>query len=595
MLYLITKRNFEQVPGNADAYEPSSYVNGTLYSYYILEVCQSPPGPPLADSIEFQVDPLDYVFTAVAGFFDPQLTINSGLPYPGKFYTSLTRDDVMGLRYLMRTNNVNWESPPATAVAFLTNTTPELVFTSNLTEFASLALTNPPAALQTLFPNLVILNASNFLANVWVTNVIPVFTNSPYDPASVSNRVVLVTTRTLVAQSQWFYTFGNLFQVVYTNGAWSAILAEDISKLLGWTVSSLQTITVSASQDPFAPAGTFVQTTNVTSKPFATNQIVGEFLILSNACDIALLAPQSTFLTAFTNVLVSGTNVFNQTNTTEFTQQIVTFATNHSFFSLPITCQTGAVAAVQGIEKLTFIRRDFDSLLGAFFTPITNNYTLNTITNSSLRPMRVQRVVTTPDILFGAADLTAGPEVIPAVPIYARGVNFSTNAASAIFYPLLAGPGTIEPVSFVTLNKVGPIFLNSDPNAYSLNDAEVSQFPVWIWGSFDGTTNAPIVYPSGTSMANLENMILMRIQPDTLPSGTASVPYTSTFSGVGGNQPYTWALAPGSPGLPPGLQLSSSGLLAGTPTDADVFDFAVRMTEAGGRFVDRKYTLTINP
>jgi hypothetical protein len=229
MVYLITKRNFEQVPGNPEAYEPSSYVNGTLYSYYILEVCQSPPGPPLAEAIEFQVDPLDYVFSAVAGFVDPTLTQNSGLPYPGKFYTGLTRDDVMGLRHLMSTNNVNWESPPATALAYVTNTTPELVFTSNLTEFASLALTNPPGVLQTLYPNLVILSASNFLANVWVTNVIAVFTSSPYDPIGVSNRVVFVTTPTLVAQSQWFYTFGNLFQVVYTNGAWSAIPTEDIS------------------------------------------------------------------------------------------------------------------------------------------------------------------------------------------------------------------------------------------------------------------------------------------------------------------------------------------------------------------------------
>jgi hypothetical protein len=338
-----------------------------------------------------------------------------------------------------------------------------------------------------------------------------------------------------------------------------------------------------------------VQTTNVTSKPFATNQIVGEFLILSNACDIALLAPQSTFLTAFTNILVSATNVVNQTNTTEFTQQIVTLPRTTRLFALPITCQTGVVASIQGIEKVTFIRRDFDSLLGGFFTPLTNSYTLNTITNSTLRPMRVQRVVTFPDILFGASDQASGPEVIPAVSVYGRNVPFSTNAATAIFYPLLAGPGTIDPGSVVNFNKVGPIFFNSSPNAYSLFDAEVTQQPVLIWGSFDATTNAPIVYPSGTSVANLENMILMRIQPDTLPAGTVGVPYTATFSGVGGNQPYTWALAPGSPGLPPGLQLSSTGLLTGTPTDADVFDFVVRMTEAGGRFVDRKYALTINP
>ena len=45
---------------------------------------------------------------------------------PGAFYTGLTRDDVAGLRYLLRSGNVHWEDDPANSVVYVTNNTPTL-------------------------------------------------------------------------------------------------------------------------------------------------------------------------------------------------------------------------------------------------------------------------------------------------------------------------------------------------------------------------------------------------------------------------------------------------------------------------------------
>src|SRR6185369_6898789 len=105
--YLVVKRNFDPV-----TYLPSSYVNGTLYSYNILELC---PTPSRADAVEFLVDPLSKPYTAVASLglvatFSPQIETDSLGERFGFFFTGLTRDDVGGLRYLLRKSNVNRES-----------------------------------------------------------------------------------------------------------------------------------------------------------------------------------------------------------------------------------------------------------------------------------------------------------------------------------------------------------------------------------------------------------------------------------------------------------------------------------------------------
>jgi hypothetical protein len=244
----------------------------------------------------------------------------------------------------------------------------------------------------------------------------------------------------------------------------------------------------------------------------------------------------------------------------------------------------------QGIERLQFVRANYDSLLGRFFQPITNEYSLTAITNSTPYPQRVQRVIAAPDFLFSAEDLTAGQ----AVNMLTRNVNFSTNGVGTG----LAGPGTIETSSRIAFNKVGPIYFNYSPNAYFMQTAEANQTPMLIWGSFDGSTNPPIAYPNGTSIRNLENQVL--IQPDplppTLPPGTNRVFYSRQLTAMGGQPPYTWALANGSANLPTALTLSAGGLLSGTPNAVGTFDnIVIQLNDSANRSVSWVYSITINP
>ncbi len=104
--YQVAVRNYDPITWN-----PSTYVNGTLYAYNIIDNCTIGVTPDIADAYEeASVDPggngISTTTSAVATAEAQQL---------GGFYLGLTRDDFGGLRYLYRHNNYNNEAMPSNA------------------------------------------------------------------------------------------------------------------------------------------------------------------------------------------------------------------------------------------------------------------------------------------------------------------------------------------------------------------------------------------------------------------------------------------------------------------------------------------------
>ena len=69
---------------------------------------------------------------------------------------------------------------------------------------------------------------------------------------------------------------------------------------------------------------------------------------------------------------------------------------------------------------------------------------------------------------------------------------------------MVAGAGVAEVISpqeTVTFNNVTPFYINEGPSFLDQQTAEF--FPGLYWGSFDGTTNAPVIYPNGSSISEL--------------------------------------------------------------------------------------------
>lgn len=154
-----------------------------------------------------------------------------------------------------------------------------------------------------------------------------------------------------------------------------------------------------------------------------------------------------------------------------------------------------------GVDKITFIEGKYDSGFGNFVV-MNNTFKDYYVTNTHQFKQTLTRTLVEPDIIFTAADLTSFFSV-------ARTVSQINNDAIN-GQQVLAGPGVIAPPYFLTFNKVGPTLLNVDFVDPLIIDLlfEEDAFRGFVWGSFDGTTNAPVIYPEGSSLEALEQQVL---------------------------------------------------------------------------------------
>lgn len=274
--YIVIQRNFDPV---SQIY--SSFVNGTLYDYEIIETCTltSNPYPFLADTLPFTLDPRNS--------YSPLASQTFGL---GQYYTGLTRDDIGGLRYLYASTNKFVESAGPNSLQLVTNTLSQLLTTSSLETLTQQALTNPPATFQALFPNIAIINSTNFFTNLVTTNIEAFYITNGNPP------LVLITNLSTNTVTEYNYTFGNVVtNHYYTNG---------------YVVT---------------------QVTNVAANPFQPILITNQTPTLLTTSNLALLHEQSltngpTALQAlYPGLVINGfTNIF----TNEITTNITAYFTN---------------------------------------------------------------------------------------------------------------------------------------------------------------------------------------------------------------------------------------------------------------------------
>jgi hypothetical protein len=593
--YLVVQRNFDIFNSPLNQVQYSPYVNNTLYSYTITEFC-APPNP-LAVTVPFSVDPLADIYSPVASL---------GAIYWGEYYTGLTRDDVAGLRYLFTTNNINWETPAPAASLLTTNLgLYTFITSSNLNLLLVASQTNPPGTIPTLFPGVTVTAATTNFVVVATPNVSSSFTinnGQPYPGVPV----LTVVTNGYTYTPMFVYqdTFGGILTNANLTNTPNIVVGSPSVVLSYYTNTPATVVTVSLAPLYGAPYPPPAVTNTTTQSIILTNAASGEYLTLpttTNQCGWNIISLIATNVVVNTNVITLATNT-TTTNAVGFvgSVSVVTYFTNHTFLVQPINCLASATnppGLYEGIGQVQFVEADYDSLLGQFFRPVTNNYTMTMVTNSQTVVQHFRRVVTAPDFLFTAVDSGTAPLLVT------RNLNF--NQANILAG--LAGPGTIEPSTTITLNKSGPLYFNATadtldgtPYFTELPGSDILDLfyssDYFLWASYDGTTNDPVVYPNGTSIQNLENQALIRLYPAALPGGFSDVAYGPvTISAAGGafTQPYTWSAA----GLPSGLTLvfnaDSTAALSGTPTQSGTFDFTLTLTDYVGRSVQWGKTITI--
>ena len=116
-------------------------------------------------------------------------------------------------------------------------------------------------------------------------------------------------------------------------------------------------------------------------------------------------------------------------------------------------------------------------------------------------------------------------------------------------------------------------------------DSPVDTYPITASGAVDANYN--ISYVAGTLTVNPAIII----SPSTLPVATVGVAYSQQLTASGGSGGFTFSAT----GLPPGLSLSTVGLLSGTPTTAlgIPFNLNVTLTDSDSETASRAYPLTV--
>ncbi len=612
--YAVIQRNYDPV---SQVY--SSFVNGTLYGYSIFETCGFAVNPLPgvgAETAIYAVDADSYnIYNTVAagdistgGIYTFGTSVGSGGTSFGQYYTGLTRDDVGGLRYLLSSNRVHMEAVDGTSLLVSTNTSggQQLLTTRDYGLFAAQALTNNAAALQALYPGLVILNSRSYFALQVTTNFIASLTNLPFSPVGSVPNVLLTPFYTTNITTYYQHTFGNIVinptlahpegEGAFTNG-YKTILTTSSINYQWKPVNSTNLI------------ATNTTAVNATTA-LVTNFPNGEFYIFPQAeCGPYVLTSQFyTFITATTNTTGTVTIAPGSTGLVASAVSTVTYVTNHDFIYYAVQCDTAPVTLRAGIEKVNFHRQDYDSLIGTSWTPVTNYHTIVSITNSTRTADRFQRILNQPDFVFFAQDLIVpgvGAPVVPSVLRTTPRYNFTVANTTG-----LAGPGTIGPPNLasgplsLTFNKGVPATLNSYQG--TILD-EGTAFSTYLWGSYDGTTNAPVVYPSTASLNNYENSLFLQITtPMVLPTGHQGKAYTAQIQATGQSPaPYTWSFV--GVGLPPGLTKSapitvvntptsttSTITISGTPTTTGIFDYVVQVSDSTGRASQLNFVIEID-
>jgi hypothetical protein len=96
---------------------------------------------------------------------------------------------------------------------------------------------------------------------------------------------------------------------------------------------------------------------------------------------------------------------------------------------------------------------------------------------------------------------------------------------------------------------------------------------------------------SATVRVNAAVNTPLAIVTSSLPGGTVNENYSLTLTATGGTTPYSWSVVSGS--VPPGLNLSTEGVLNGSLTSGGTYNFTVQVNDANSQVATKSLTVTI--
>lgn len=147
-----------------------------------------------------------------------------------------------------------------------------------------------------------------------------------------------------------------------------------------------------------------------------------------------------------------------------------------------------------GIDKITFVRQDYDPVTGNAYVPLTNDFIDSYMTNASVAHQQLERVVSKPDFIFSAFV----PD-ISSPGIYAcTGTSNWLNNSAINGRADGEGPGIIRPQITIAFQKYGPGVDIAQTGGVS--DYDPDSFFADRWASFDSSANPPMIFSDLTAL-----------------------------------------------------------------------------------------------
>lgn len=158
--------------------------------------------------------------------------------------------------------------------------------------------------------------------------------------------------------------------------------------------------------------------------------------------------------------------------------------------------------------------------------------------------------------------------------------------------------GTTGVLYNAQLNTTG----GTQPYSYVFSGFAIPGLTTTAGGLISGTPTSAGTYPFSvqvtdalavTATQNLSITIagpLQETTPTPAAPGMVGASYSQLLTASGGVQPYTWS---SSGTLPPGLSVSTGGLVSGTPTAAGSYAFTVKVTDAASSTASGPLTIDV--
>ena len=179
--------------------------------------------------------------------------------------------------------------------------------------------------------------------------------------------------------------------------------------------------------------------------------------------------------------------------------------------------------------------------------------------------------------------------IVPQAPPIITTITLPRGYMHIPYNQRLIASGT-EPISWSPVGNLPPgLTLNQTTGV-------ISGIPT-LNGSFIFTVRATNVAGSATetvAITIVPTVPIVITTPSPLPGGTAGELYNQTLHATGPG-PIFWSMAFPSNELPPILELSYNGVIAGLPTAAGTFDFTVRARNLAGSSTTKDFSINITP